>query len=366
MEVESLASAVETVTGLELERPVSVTRPAVGYAWDTFVVTDAASTGLVARIAPEGGTMEPYDPEIEVRALAASAGAVPAPEVLGVDRSGRLLGRPFSVQTLMPGEVLALGAITDEADRSRYRTTFARTLGVLHAHGRQPGCDVVDAYRAELARLGDEVHRVALHRQPGLEVGLGWLHANLTVSDDRAVRCHGDFRFANLLWTGPGELGAVLDWERCWIGDPMADVAFTRQFSGWCAVDGDVIAAYEQASGIRVDEARVAYGLRFERVRAYLSALRVMRAVVEGRVTDLRLAHIAEAGEAGMWELTEWDAEPMVFDLPDSGPDWIGALPDLDAAPRPVCLDPDDPDEVRRTAFAWRDRPLRKNRRTWQ
>ncbi|GIU93386.1 MAG: hypothetical protein KatS3mg011_2292 [Acidimicrobiia bacterium] len=139
------------------------------------------------------------------------------------------------------------------------------------------------AYRRQLSSMRDEYLRVALHRQPGFEAGLAWLESHLPDVPEPAVLCHGDYRFPNLTWTAPGVVGAVLDWERAWSGDPMADVAFSRLFSGWCAVAGDSVAAYEGAAERPVDESRVGFALRFERVRAYLSPLRLMRAIHEGK-----------------------------------------------------------------------------------
>ncbi len=79
---------------------------------------------------------------------------------------------------------------------------------------------------------------------------------------------HGDFRVGNFM-VGPEGLRGVLDWENAHLGDPHADLA-------WCCVRawrfgqddlpvGGVgprepfYAAYERASGRRVDPARVFY-----------------------------------------------------------------------------------------------------------
>jgi Ser/Thr protein kinase RdoA (MazF antagonist) len=208
-------------------------------------------------------------------------------------------------------------------------------------------------------------------------MGLRWLRSALPPGSGRATLCHGDYRFANILWVGPEEIGGVLDWERAWIGDPMADVAFTRQFSGWCAVEGDAVRAYEEVSGIEVDEDRVAYGLRFERVRAYLSPLRLMRAVHEGRVHDRRLVEIAEAGEAGMWELVAWGTDGALPALrgelpPPDGPDWTASLTDpavrdhFATYPRPPAVDPSDDADVAAAVRSWADRPLMRRKRPWR
>ena len=374
LEAESLSQAVETVTGLRLTRPVTVVEAAGGYAWRTLFLTDSDQIELVVRIAPRGGTMEPYSPSEEAKRISALSDAVPAPSVLGLDEEAETWDTPFSVQTKVPGSVLRLADVSADL-RPSYRATFARTLGVIHRDVPFAETTVTEAYREELARVEAEYRGIALIRHPGFETGIDWLDANVPESNETAVMCHGDFRFANLSWIGPGELGGVLDWERAWIGDPMADIAFTRQFSGWCGVDAEMVPVYEAAAGRPVDEDRVDFALRFERVRAYLSPLRLMKAFHERRVSDQHLAAIAEAGEAGMWELVDWDARGMVArdwsQVPAIGPDWTLAVSDrasrahFDAHPRPECSDPDDRSEVRSTAKAWARRPLMKKRRLW-
>jgi aminoglycoside phosphotransferase (APT) family kinase protein len=378
-DVDRIVAAISGATGIGLVSPVDIERAPGGYAWETFFVTDATHQ-LVVRIAPAGGTTEPYIPSREAQAIDAARSTVPAPAVLGYDDGSNLLGRPFSVQSRVAGSILSLRSVP-EMEQPAYRQAFAQTLGSLHAGGSVKPMTAEEALGVELEHMMWEYGEVALEPQPGLEAGIRWLQEHLPSSDAPAVLCHGDFRFANIMWSAPGQISGVLDWERSWTGDPMSDIAFTRQFSGWCAVDGDVMEAYEQASGIEVDEERVAYGLRFERVRAYLSPLRLMKAIFEGRVTDPRLIDIAEAGEAGMWELLEIpDIRSQTSDrsishlaphISHPAVDWTRGIEDteirahFEAHPRPVCVDPDDPDEVARVAKEWRERPLRKNRRTW-
>lgn len=57
-----------------------------------------------------------------------------------------------------------------------------------------------------------------------------WEHVRVGLSArlpecPRAVVMHGDFRLSNLL-VDRGKIAAVLDWELCTVGDPMADLAW--------------------------------------------------------------------------------------------------------------------------------------------
>jgi aminoglycoside phosphotransferase (APT) family kinase protein len=312
-------AAALRAASIDLGTPVQVRLLAGGYSWRTYRLSGPDGASVVLRIAPRGGTLEPYDPLAEARAIEASRGAVPAPRVLAVHRGRDPFGDPYLIQSTAPGEVLRLSAVTDEAERSKYRVTFARTLARLHDHGDPAALGsartVGQALRDEIERVAERYLRAARWPRPGFEIGLRWLLTHLPDVPEPSVFCHGDYRFGNLTWTGPGELGAVLDWERAWRGDPMTDVAFTRVYSGWCAVSGAAVAEYER-TGRRVDEGRLVYAARFERVRSYTASMLGSQAFRDGRSADSRLLGIGAAGERGMAELTDWLADGPLAALP--------------------------------------------------
>jgi aminoglycoside phosphotransferase (APT) family kinase protein len=312
---EAAVASALTAAAIELAAPITTTLLAGGYSWRTYLVSGADGSSVVLRIAPRGGTLEPYDPAIEARALEASRASVPAPRVLDVVRGHEPLGDPYLIQSTAPGEVLRLSAVTDDGEREQYRRTFARTLGVLNRDGDASmlgdAKSIGAALRDELALVAERYRRAVHWPRPGFEIGLRWLLTHLPEVDEPPAFCHGDYRFGNLAWTGPGELGAVLDWERAWCGDPMADVAFTRVYSGWCAVDGSAVAEYERAGG-PVDEQRVGYAKRFERVRSYTASMLGAQAYRDGRSGDARLLDIGAAGEVGMTGLLDWLADDLL------------------------------------------------------
>jgi len=321
--------------GVTVVPPLRLRRLEGGYSWRTYEVLDASGDALILRVAPRGGTVEPYDPRIEQRALEAVAGVVPAPAVLGVRDQPWPLGGAAIVESRAPGRVLRLSQVARASDRAAYCAAFATTLATLHRNGDAGalgGAGTVSAaLRAELELMVERYHRAASSCRPGFEVGLRWLLTHLPESVERPVFCHGDYRFANVTWSGPGRIGAVLDWERAWCGDPMADVGFTRLYSGWCAVAGAAVGDYERVAGRRVDEERVRYGVRFERVRSYTASLSGSRAYADGRSDDPRLPALGTAGERGMWGLVEWLAEgplrplPTAWSLPAADPAELGA-----------------------------------------
>ena len=263
-----------------------------GFSWVTLAVDD-----VIVRVAPRGGPLDPYDPEVEAANLRRVEGIVPAPRVLAVQANpDNPIGRPFGVHTRMPGQVLRLDDVTER--RSEYTAAAAQALGQLH--NLAAPTTVAEAYDAELDQVEAAYRRAAPDRHPEFEAALVWLRANRPDCGEPAVWCHGDFRFANLSWTSPGELGGILDWERAWAGDPMCDVAFTRRFSGWCAVDDS--ADY----GHPLDQERLAYAARFERVRSFTASMRAVRAWLDGRSDDPRLLTIGRRGEQAMKTDLDW------------------------------------------------------------
>lgn len=288
---EAVGRAVSEVCGGVGARP-HIQRLDRGFSWVTLAVDD-----VIVRVAPRGGPLDPYDPEVEAAGLRRVEGVVPAPRVLAVQPDpDNPIGRPFGVHTRRPGRVLRLGNVTEH--RPEYIAAAAKALGQLHK--LTAPITVTEAYDAELGRTEAVYRRAAPDRHPEFEAALVWLRAHRPRCDEPAVWCHGDFRFANLSWTGPGELGGILDWERAWAGDPMCDVAFTRRFSGWCSIEDS--ADY----GHRLDGERLAYAARFERVRSFTASMRAIRAWLDGRSHDPRLLTIGRRGEQAMKTELDW------------------------------------------------------------
>lgn len=145
---------------------------------------------------------------------------------------------------------------------------LARMLAHLHtvepfAPGLAPlarPAPVETPAQAMISLMRTDARTLRLH-DPALEFGLHWLEAHLPES--RSAVIHGDFRLGNLI-VGPAGLRAVIDWEYCHIGDPLADLATlglrhwrggqpTLRFAG-IALNGErFLMAYEHASGRAVD-----------------------------------------------------------------------------------------------------------------
>lgn len=307
---------------------VDVERLTGGYSWQTYRLGWKRQR-VVLRVAPEGGTMAPYDAAREVARVAAAPASVPTPTVLAVDADGSITGQACLLLQNLTGDRILPRAELSEPARDACRQAFGSTLARIHRDGDGGALSAVatvtDALDAGIEEATDHYRRAASVRHPGFEIGLRWMRTHLPRSDAPPVLCHGDFRLANLLWSEPGTLTGVLDWERAWTGDPMADVAFTRIFSGWCSIEGLGQTVYEAAMGEPLDPERLAYAQRFERWRSFTSAMRAGRAIEDGLTDDPRLERIGLAGDAGAWSLVGLlDSGPLV---PLENGDWpVGPL----------------------------------------
>ncbi|MXZ68320.1 MAG: phosphotransferase, partial [Acidimicrobiia bacterium] len=262
-----IVRAAETALGLSLGEAL-VEPMTGGHSWDTYLVSTASGPEAVVRVAPRGGTLDPYDVDAERRALRAARRALPAPDVLLVAADPSRFGVPLQVQTVVPGARLRSSQKIPLHKRERYRAAMAVALGDLHRSGDPSRLSAVrttgEAIRSIIDVEVEHYCRAAAARQPGFEIGLRWLLSNLPGGSDEPVVCHGDYRIGNILWDDGGEISGVLDWERAWAGDPMCDIAFSRQFSAWGGIDREAVALYERASGRKVDESLMTFYLRLE------------------------------------------------------------------------------------------------------
>jgi aminoglycoside phosphotransferase (APT) family kinase protein len=231
--------------------PFRLERLAGGRSNLTFALADAAGGEWVLRRPPLGPRQPTaHDVLREGRIMAALAEtAVPAPAVLGAADGLGPDGAPLLLMERAPG-VAVRGALAARelgaAARARSGPALAETLAALHAV--DPAAVGLD----DLGRGADYVERqlARWHRQweDGRTRDLGSLataHAQLAVRvppQRRTAIVHGDFRLDNCLLDPAGEVTAVLDWEICTLGDPLADLGLLLVY--W-AEPGDSVTALE-------------------------------------------------------------------------------------------------------------------------
>jgi aminoglycoside phosphotransferase (APT) family kinase protein len=138
----------------------------------------------------------------------------------------------------------------DQSDRREIGERVADTLALIHA---------VDPDAVGLGDLGRKEDYVArqLRRWQGqweksktrdLEA-VDRVHDRLAAripEQGPATLVHGDYRLDNMILSDAGEVAAVVDWELCTLGDPLADLGTLMAY--WAERGTDAIALGEPAN----------------------------------------------------------------------------------------------------------------------
>jgi hypothetical protein len=182
-----------------------------------------------------------------------------------------------------------------------------------------------------------------------LELATRWLETHFP-EPLAPVLCHRDFRTGNYLLDG-AELTGILDWEFAGWGDPDEDIGwfcckgwrFARldREAGGIAERAPFYAAYEAASGRRLDPARVFFWEVLANVRWAVIALQQSDRHLIGDARDLSTAIIGRRA-------TECELELLMLLDPEGAPNGTpspppgervgvrGQLPSSRLAPSPV------------------------------
>lgn len=202
----------------------------------TFLVTDANGRRYVLRRPPLGHVLATaHDMAREHRIIAAvGRTGVPVPRALGLCTDESVNGAPFYVMSHVEGEVLDSAdkaALLDPSLREEASFHLIDVLAELHA------VDVDAVGLGDLARRDGYVERQLkrwrgqwenskTRELPAIDEVEKRLSAQVP-QQQGVVIAHGDYRFGNCLTdVTRGRIAAVLDWELCTLGDPLADVGY--------------------------------------------------------------------------------------------------------------------------------------------
>jgi aminoglycoside phosphotransferase (APT) family kinase protein len=215
--------------------PLRVDQIAGGRSNLTFRVADAAGNDWVLRRPPLHGVLpSAHDMGREHRVISALAGtAVPVPATFGLCQDPAVTGAPFYVMAFVDGVVprdeATVAAGLDEPARAAATGSLVDALVALHrVDPGQVGLGQLGRHHGylerQLARWQRQLEQSRTRPLPALDEVHRRLAANLPVQAGPARIVHGDFRLDNVVLSPAGEVLAVLDWELCTLGDPLADV----------------------------------------------------------------------------------------------------------------------------------------------
>jgi aminoglycoside phosphotransferase (APT) family kinase protein len=218
------------------QAPYSFALIAGGRSNLTYKVTDANNVSYVLRRPPLGHVLATaHDMAREHRIIAAvGKTGVPVPKTLGVCTDEGVNGAPFYVMAFVEGEVLdsaEKAAKLDPTLRVSASMDLIDVLAELHA------VDVDAVGLGDLAKREGYIERQIkrwstqwenskTRELPEIDEVVRLLSSKVPQQQD-VVIAHGDFRFGNVLTNvQTGRVAAVLDWELCTLGDPLADLGY--------------------------------------------------------------------------------------------------------------------------------------------
>jgi aminoglycoside phosphotransferase (APT) family kinase protein len=201
----------------------------------TYRVRDAAGADFVLRRPPLHGVLQSaHDMAREHRIIAALAGTdVPVPAAVALCEDPAVTGAPFYVMGYVDGTVprdeATVVAAFDERARAAAADSLVDALVALHRVdpdavglgqlGRREGY-----LERQLRRWKGQLEQSRTRELPVLDEVHRRLAAAVPAQVGPARVVHGDYRLDNVVLSPAGRVLAVLDWELCTLGDPLADL----------------------------------------------------------------------------------------------------------------------------------------------
>ncbi len=217
-----------------LEAPLTFSLIAGGHSNLTYRFEDSRGRAGVLRRPPLGHVLESaHDMSREHRIVSALAdSAVPVAGILGLCQDTAVNDAPFYVMDFVEGAVLHDREAADTLMAAERRSLGEHVVDVLAAlHSINPD-DVglgdlgrKEGYLArQLKRWTKQWEATKTHEIPEMDAVMERLSASPPEQVGTGI-VHGDYRLGNMI-VGDGRIRAVLDWELCTLGDPLADVGY--------------------------------------------------------------------------------------------------------------------------------------------
>ncbi|MFK7915655.1 MAG: phosphotransferase family protein [Pseudomonadales bacterium] len=220
--------------GVPVVPPLSFELIAGGHSNLTYRFTDAAGSVRVLRRPPLGNVLESaHDMAREHRIISAVAGtAVPVASAVALCTDASVNEAPFYIMDYVDGTVLHDAEAAAPLSTAQRVALSERVIDVLVAlHGLSPdaiGLGQLGRKEAYLARQHKRWNKQwaasKTHEVPEMEAVSEQLGRYMPEQLGASV-VHGDYRLGNMMIDG-GDILAVLDWELCTLGDPLADLGY--------------------------------------------------------------------------------------------------------------------------------------------
>jgi aminoglycoside phosphotransferase (APT) family kinase protein len=216
-----------------VELPLSFSRISGGRSNMTFGVRDSAGYAWALRRPPLGKRLgSAHDMGREHRVISAlQETPVPVPPVVGLCEDDSVNGAPFYVMGFVEGPILRSADDASAFDEGGRRAIGERVVDTLVAIHRVDPDEVglgdlgrKEAYvERQLRRWQGQWEKSKTRELPVVDEVHERLSSRIPEQGPATI-VHGDYRLDNMILTSSGEVAAVVDWELCTLGDPLADV----------------------------------------------------------------------------------------------------------------------------------------------
>lgn len=205
-----------------------------GQSNPTFLL-EAGGREYVLRKQPPGELLpSAHQVDREYRVMHALADTdVPVPRMVALCEDPAVIGTKFYVMEKIEGRVLTDLLLPELAkeDRRAVYLDLVSVLAKLHSVDPQavglgdfgrPG----NYYARQISRWSRQYEASRTEHIEAMERLLAWLPERIPESDETTI-AHGDYRLGNVMLhpTEP-RIVAVLDWELCTLGHPLADLGY--------------------------------------------------------------------------------------------------------------------------------------------
>lgn len=239
---------------------------------------------------------------IEFEAYRAFHGsAVPVPEMLWLEEASEALDHPFFVAEEIAG-FQASPQLLWEAPYAQTLEALGRAKWTILGEIARADPDALgltqvmepvalDAcWRRELDYWEGVIDEDEIEPLPVTRAAIRWLRANPPPPAQKLAVVHGDFRTGNFLYDERGGIHGVLDWEMAHLGDPLEDLGwslnpvwtFGQGKPGGLLPRDEVIAVWEQVSGLKADPAALHWWELFNCVKGQAIWVSSGRAWIDG------------------------------------------------------------------------------------
>lgn len=256
--IDPAGIAAWMATQTDVTPPLRFERITGGLSNLTYDMWDAADRHWVLRRPPLHGVQQSaHDMGREHRIMAAlESSAVPVPAMVGLCEDDTVTGAPFFVMGYVDGMVMAdpdkVSRTTDEGVRARASESLVDTLAALHdvdpdAVGLGDLGRRDDYCARQLKRWSGQWDKIHTRDIPQVMQAHDRLVTDIPPQAGTAI-VHGDYRLDNLILDHNGDVAAVVDWELCTLGDPLADLGMLWVY--WKDAGDDIATLPQTASDL--------------------------------------------------------------------------------------------------------------------